>query len=205
MMAYPHTQVSMDADGQEWSHLEPNEVAAYLDGELLATDRSRIEAHLAECAECRAELTEVARLLHSQPRRRRGWLLPVGVAAAAAVVLVLALPRPQAPPASSSGFREPAITTTVAPVVLAPRGTDAAVRSFIWTEVPHADRYRVTVFDETGRVVWETQTTDTAALAPDTVRLQAGAPHFWKVEAETAPNRWTASSLVEFSPGPPRP
>ena len=182
------------------SHLESGEVAAYLDGTLSPSDRVRVEAHAQECDVCRHELIEVARLLRTRPRRYR-WYLPVGVAAAAALAFFVFGPWSGEEPAGSPGYREPAVTTTVSPNVIAPRGTIAAARMLVWTGVPHADRYRLTVFDGTGRVVWEAQTSDTATLLPDSIRFQPGASYIWKVEARTSWNRWVSSDLVEFSIG----
>jgi hypothetical protein len=82
----------------------------YLDGELSATEREGIEAHLATCVTCRAEaealgdlfaalakVTEVSApnlvpgvLAHIRPRRRLsalGWLVPAFQGAAAAALL----------------------------------------------------------------------------------------------------------------------
>jgi hypothetical protein len=70
-----------------------------------------------------------------------------------------------------------------------------------WTAVPGADRYRVTLFDADGRVLFETQVPDTIAALADSVSLQAGRPYFWKVEARTGFDRWTGSSLAEFRVG----
>lgn len=193
----------MNPDRQLAGHLESDIVAAYLDGALSPSDRSRVEAHAQACTECRQELIEVARLLRTRPRRH-GWYLPVGAAAAAALVLFLLWPRPSEAPGSPE-FREPAVTTTVSPAVVGPRGVIDTARMFVWTAVPHADRYRLTLFDNTGLVVWETQTSDTATPLPDSIRVQPGASYLWKVEAQTSWNRWVGSDLVEFSIGPPRP
>jgi len=194
----------MNADRYPEGHLETGEVAAYLDGTLPPSNRVRIEAHAQECEVCRHELIEVARLLRTRPRRH-GWHLPIGVAAAAAAVaLFLVLPRPATEPGSPE-YREPAVTTTVPPAVVGPRGVITAAQMFVWTAVPHADPYRLALFDDTGRVLWETQTSDTSVLLPDSIRLRPGASYLWKVEAQTSWNRWVGSDLVEFSIGPPRP
>ena len=194
----------MESERRAPHHVESGEVAAYLDHALSPSDRSRVEEHLAECDVCRAEVIEVAQLLRAQPRRR-GWYVPLGVAAAAAAVLLLVWPRPAEEPALPPNYREPVVTTTAAPSAIAPRGAIIAASRFVWTGVPHADRYRLTVFDGTGRVVWETQTGDTAAGLPESIRLHRGASYFWKIEAQTGWNRWVGSDLVEFSLGPPRP
>ncbi len=186
-------------------HLESGEVAAYLDRTLAPSERSRVEAHAAECAACRAELVEAASLLRTAPQRRR-WYVPAGAVAAAAagVLLVVWSGSVKVAPGPPS-FREPALTTSVAPVVVAPRGVTGAATRLVWTGVPHADRYRLTLFDGTGRVVWETQASGTSVSLPDSIRLRPGATYLWKVEAQTGWNRWVASDLVEFSVGPARP
>jgi putative zinc finger protein len=186
-------------------HLESAAVAAYLDAALPPSDRARVEAHAAECAECRHELIEVARVLHGRNRRPR-WSLAISLAgAAAALLLFFVWPRPGERPTGAPGYREPAVTTTVSPAVIAPRGVIPAATTLTWTSVPGVDRYRVMLFDETGRVVWETQRGDTSALLPDSVHLQRGRRYLWKVEAQTSWDRWVGSEFVEFSIGPPQP
>ena len=185
-------------------HLGTGQVAAYLTGALQPGDRSRIETHLTECDVCCTELIEVARVFRTRPRPMR-WFVPASAAAAAAILLFLVWSRPVTEPAGSSGYREPAVTTTVAPVAVTPRGVSAVVHQLAWTTVPGADRYRLTLFDATGTVVWETQTPDTVTLLPDSIHLRHGALYLWKVEAQTGWNRWVGSDLVQFSLGAPRP
>ncbi len=193
----------MSAELRIPDHVESGEVAAYLDRALSPSDRSRVEEHLADCDMCRAEVIEVARLLRPQPRRR-SWYVPIGVAAAAAAVLLLVWPRAVEEPPLAPNYREPVVTTTAAPSAIAPRGASPAALRLVWTRVPHADRYRLTLFDATGRVISESQTSDTSVALPDTVALQPQASYFWKVEAQTGWNRWVGSDLVEFSVIPPR-
>ncbi|HTI06010.1 MAG TPA: zf-HC2 domain-containing protein [Gemmatimonadales bacterium] len=176
-------------------HLSAADVAAHLDGVLPPTELARVDQHLAECDECRAELIALAQLLRTQPRRRR-WVIPASLAAAAVVALVIIGPRLSQEPPS---YREPAVSTTPAPIAVAPRGPSAIPIRLIWTRVPHAERYRLTVFDSTGLAIWESQTTDTAIALPGTVRLRPRVAYFWQVEAQTAWNRWIRSDLVEFT------
>ena len=75
----------------------------------------------------------------------------------------------------------------------------------MWTSVPHAERYRLTLFDATGKVVWESQASDTVATLPTTIELTPSASYFWRVEAQTGWNRWVKSDLVEFSVSSARP
>jgi len=174
-------------------HLTVDEVAAYADRGLAAAERVRVEEHLAACAECRAEVVAVARLSRSFAGRRR-WAVMAPLAAAAVLVLWLAPWAHQRPV-----LREPAVTTTVAPMPIAPRGGVATLPTLTWSSVPHADRYQVTLFDQNGSVVWETHTADTTVAVPDTLRVVAGVPHFWKVAARTELGRWVASDLTSFT------
>jgi hypothetical protein len=188
----------MPAESSE-RHLEAAEVAAYLDRALPDEARSRVEAHLDGCAECRAEVVQVARLVRTAPLRRT-VTVPIGLAAAAALILLLT-PSVRLP--SRPEFREPAITTTAAPTAIAPRNEVIEARQLIWSAVPRAGRYRVMLLDVGGTLMWRTETADTVASIPDSVRLRAGATYFWKVEAETAYGRWVASDLVDFTVGGP--
>src|SRR5919108_1828475 len=98
------TQQSREEDSM--SHVDEGTLHAYLDGELPSSERADVEAHLAECAECRANLAEAkalssrasdilgraapaARPLPAMPRRRRLGRVPG--AWAATVVLALGL------------------------------------------------------------------------------------------------------------------
>ena len=68
-----------------------------------------------------------------------------------------------------------------------------------WTSVPRADRYRLTVFDRDGTVVWEAEGSDTAVALPRSILDGRGTALLWKVEARTGWDRWVASELIEFS------
>lgn len=190
----------MESEARGAGHLTSGELAAYLDRALPAEERDRAEAHFAECQSCRAELVGAARLLQRVPRVVR-WYLPAGVAAAAALVLMFAPVRHAAIPnaGSASTFREPGVTSVAAPSAIAPRGHAPSVRAFVWSRVPQADHYRLTVVDANGSVLWETQTADTSAVTPVSFPLIPGASYFWKVDAQTRWDRWVASELVEFS------
>ncbi|MET0553772.1 MAG: zf-HC2 domain-containing protein [Vicinamibacteria bacterium] len=91
--------------------LDPETIAAYLDGRLDAAARARAEEHLADCEECRTLLGETAAFLQddaaarpARTRARTPWLLGL---AAAATLLVAAgawfAPRLAATPQTALG------------------------------------------------------------------------------------------------------
>jgi hypothetical protein len=82
---------------------------------------------------------------------------------------------------------------------VAPQGPAAEVHELRWTPVEGADRYRVTVFDAEGRVVYEVEPVAAVAPLPDSVQLTPGRRYLWKVEARVGFDRWVASDLVAFS------
>ena len=81
-------------------------------------------------------------------------------------------------------------------MAIAPRGKASRNATLVWTSVPGAASYSVTVFNSQADVVWQTDTADTtAAILPD---LPTDQPYFWKVAARTGWSRSVESDLVEF-------
>jgi thiosulfate/3-mercaptopyruvate sulfurtransferase len=83
----------------ELEHLDEGALARHLDGSDGPEERRRTMAHLAECAACRTEWSEVRRILSARTARRRVLLYPL-LAAAAAVLLWIGVshgPAPQQP------------------------------------------------------------------------------------------------------------
>jgi anti-sigma factor RsiW len=180
-------------------HLEAGLVSAYVDRRLGVSERADVEAHLAQCIDCRTEVVEVHRLIS----RHWAWLpwsvvLPL---AAAAGLLLMILPNREQAPTHRGQTQAPD-----APVTLRPIGSVATVDTLRWSLVVGADRYRFTVFDAAGMVLWEGQTNDSVAAWPGAVRLLPRAEYYWKVEARVGLDHWTSSPLVEFTlsgRGPP--
>jgi len=163
--------------------------------------RDSVVAHLLTCARCRLVLKATSREIEDSaapaPQSRR-WALPVGLAAAAALVLVL-MPRGDGNQPSPA-LREPTVTSTIAPVPIAPAPgeTVTGVDRLVWSSVPGAERYRVRLYDREGSTLWTIESTDTSVALADSIRLAARVPYFWRVEAQAEPMRWTASNLVSF-------
>jgi len=118
-------------------HRESEELSAYVDGELDAIERARVEQHLSACAECRATLDEVQsarsalrelpeprlsaeqiatldaaveRAAASPPKRSRFRVVVGGAVAVAAVAAAFAIvPHLHSPPRATSGLAAPAV------------------------------------------------------------------------------------------------
>jgi hypothetical protein len=190
-------------------------IAALADGTLADAARAAALQHLATCAACRERVARVSDLLHdpaveqeiraletqsapASPRSR--WIrIAAGVAAAALVVLAVRSTRTLLQ--QDLRLRETPVTLISSPTLLQPTGTVARVDTLRWGAVPRATQYRVTLFSQEGATVWETSTSDTVVAIGAGVRLIAGAVYYWKVEARTDWNRWTASELIEIRIG----
>lgn len=185
-------------------------IADFVDGRLSADQRAPVVTHLLTCARCRALVKATGRLVAETAvtaqlpaRRWRRWSVPLGLAAAAALVLLLV---PRGSDDSTPGLREPTVTSTIAPVPIAPApGASAArVDRFVWSSVPGAERYRMRLYDGEGTILWTVETADTAVALPDSVGLTPRVPYFWRVEAQAEYMRWAASDLVSFQIAGPR-
>ena len=165
-------------------------VAALVEGTLDAARREVVLPHVATCAWCRDAVASVTRALADDrvarevtalEGRGRGRLLRIllPLAAAAGLLLVLVWPRPM----EDGGHRGPPVEST--PVPIAPVGVVASASPLVWTAVSGADRYRVTLAEASGHVLYETQVADTGLALPDSIGLVAGRSYVWLVEART--------------------
>jgi anti-sigma factor RsiW len=178
-------------------HLEPHEVSAYLSGTAEPAARTRIEAHLADCAECTEELVAV-RQLRRAPATMSRRLALVGAAAAAVIAVVLVGHRaggpagPTSPPVRGDGS---AAVTTVSP---ADGATVAAPPTFAWHPVSGAAAYRISISRADGDSVWAASLRDTVVRAPEGVLTPAPDGYFWYVDALLADGRSLPGIAHEF-------
>jgi hypothetical protein len=79
MMSFPESHPGVN-------HLTPEVLAAWIDGQLSAEERSAAEVHAADCAQCQAMLAVMARTAATEPSRERWrwaslrWLVPAAAA-----------------------------------------------------------------------------------------------------------------------------
>jgi len=184
--------------------LQDDLIAAVADGSLAPDARAVVLSHVASCSRCREAVASVARVLAdpavarelSVSRSARRWYrIAVPLAAAAVLLLLLWSPGDDRSPAHRGPPAPPPATT---PAPRSPVGVVAAVHDLRWSPVAGADRYRVTVFDATGGVVYAAEASDTVIAVPDSVPLVPGAAYLWKVDARTGFDRWATSELAEF-------
>jgi hypothetical protein len=158
------------------SHLSETTAAAYVDGRLARAELRAAEAHLADCAECRAEILDITRI--ERPKRRTVvYLAPL---AAAALLILFALPRPQPPKPILRGSEGRMIHTT-APLA--------------WHPFPNAHEYRVTVTTPAGDVVAEKITSDTTVAFSS---LTPGASFRWFVTTALEDGSGVSSPVNSF-------
>jgi hypothetical protein len=176
-------------EGVVAKHVSSQDVAAYLDGSLEAKAKAEIQGHLADCAECRVEVSRLAELLHAGTRRKR-WRIAAPTAAVAAAAFLLAGPLARDAVEPGSAVRGPgaAADREAVPAVQvrspapgAEIGRDALV--FSWESVGQDAIYRLTLTDERGDPVWTSETAETSIVPPSDLSVEPGATYFWYLDA----------------------
>ena len=180
-------------------HLDPHDVARYVAGSLGLADRTRLEAHLADCEACVAEVAAVSRLRPraSGPAR---WITVAVAAAAAIAAVMVARPNPRPPGDDNPVLRGGAAGVAIAEIAPA---EGAALRSapvFAWHPVMGAATYRITVSRPDGDSVWAAVVRDTSVAAPPSA-LSAGA-YYWYVDALLSDGRSVTGRARGFRLGP---
>ncbi len=191
-------------------------IRRYVTDGLAPEEIEAFEAHLLTCGTCQTELRLALAIQDELGRQRRApsriaagshrstrrWLGAAGtaVAAAAALWFVVVYPGGPGEQPGSTEHRAPmeAGEEAALPVPIAPVGITEAVTEVLWGRVTGADRYRVTLFDDAGDILWELEARDTTVLLPESVELTAGVSYFWKVDARVGFERWLKSDVVEF-------
>jgi hypothetical protein len=205
------TETSMNDD--RTGHLTDDQLVAYLGHELGTEERLALELHLARCAECRDELVAVTEILQPEqtdrqirtdrPDRKIPWRTLAPVAAAAAAVILM-VSRPWSPDSTDDAPQHrdtPAQVSTIL-IPVAPLGSVSNADQLIWHGVDGADRYRLTLYDSDGEVLWKATTPDTVVDLPESVVLNAGSRYLWRLEARVGWDMWEASELIDFEIAP---
>jgi hypothetical protein len=184
-------------------HLPPGSIAAYVDGTAALSDRSRLEAHVASCLECRNELLTVSGVVRAERRRRRTVVaVPLGAAAAIALAAVGISSLGGGPGPGALTLRsEPSEGTARFEVVTPGDGDTVNTQNLliVWrqaaAESPH---YRFTLTDQDGTVLWSSSVADTSIIIPADIRLDAGQSYYWYVDALLDRGRTATSGISKF-------
>jgi hypothetical protein len=192
------------------SHTSAADVSAYLDRTLSEGDRERVEAHLADCNECRQEVVDLYRLIrsHSPQRHVVRWVIAAGVAATLAITL--ALPRgPERGPLGNpteqiergAPAEESSRLSAWAPAGPSPVDRDSLTIS--WGAAQGSGvQYRVTLSDADGRVLWTASTSDTILRPPPSLTLPGGRTYYWYTDALLPDGRSLTTGVQEFRMAP---
>lgn len=198
----------MSADLESTSHLTDEELAAYLDRTLDARLLARFDAHMAECADCRADLVEVRSLLEARNalsvpsqiargRRAVTWLAAAGIL----TIAFLPLLRRGAPSGDElPAVRAPSSAPSRIEIVAPPNGQVPPFGVvFTWRSVEGASTYRLTVTDSAGASLFNTVTPDTSVTAPASIEIRRGGSYLWYVDGLTSDGRTVSSGIHSFS------
>lgn len=198
----------MQTDYSTSQHPNTEEMAAYLSGSLPGSSRGQFESHLAECRECRTEVTSARRLLRERRVRRRWSIaLPVGLAAGIAAYLLIG-PLQKGGPKEENPVREGRVLTPdLAPVVrlVAPsesESVDPRRVVFTWRRQGVDPLYRLTITDPSGAVVWVHETADTVLTVPGASPLRAGQTYLWYLDALDSDGRSATSGIRRLQTAP---
>jgi anti-sigma factor RsiW len=181
-------------------HLESSEIAAYLDRALPPSERAQVEAHLADCAQCRRESVEVLRV-RNRMRRRSRWLVLPPVAAAAAVALFVLVRAGGMPRTTPPVLRDGGDGSIPRVVLVSPPDSGAVESqrvSFVWRSVGPGVSFRITISDLKGDIVWSAAASDTSARVPASVQLRPSL-YYWYVDALLPDGRSVTSGVHPFS------
>lgn len=181
-------------------HLESSDIAAYLDRALTPKEREKVEAHLADCAQCRRESVEVLRV-RNRMRRRSRWLVIPPVAAAAAVALFVLVRAGGIPGTTPPVLRDGGDGSIPRVVLVSPPDSGAVGSqrvSLVWRSVGPGVSYRITISDLKGDIVWSAGASDTSARVPASVQLRPS-PYYWYVDALLPDGRSVTSGVHPFS------
>lgn len=212
-------------------HLDENDIARYVDGWVSEGEREQMEAHLAECVQCRGQVTATYRLVgeeddwdlsgldfsvqqqaeslrsdkQSQSRTPQRWDVPVLVGVLAVLLGIAGILFWQYQGTESDRLRSS--VEREAFTVRAPAdGAEISQRPvFVCDTVDAAFAYRVTLYAPDGAVLWEGDTTSARVSLPTEVSLTDGQTYLWRAAALRSDGTMDRSGLRSFTYTPETP
>jgi hypothetical protein len=185
------------------SHLTDDEMAGYVDRSLAAGERERVEGHLADCSECRAEMRVAANLIRAQKQRKLWYWGSSTVAAAAAVILLVV------GPFSRTASEEPTLRAPGATLDAGIRAISAVTPqsgatvdrddlTFVWESVGADVNYRFTLTNVLGEEIWQADVGDTSVVLSAEITLVPGEVYVWLVDALLLDGRSVTTGSQSF-------
>jgi hypothetical protein len=161
--------------------MRADQVAAFVDHRLQGTERAAVESHLAECADCRAEVIEVERLVGGVRRYRTRSLVVGGLAIAAGLLLVVSTLQHRGGRPDNGNLRG-AGANAVIPV--GPTGVmQRSGLALTWHGTGGGSTYKVTLSNAAGSTLWTTDTRDTTVAVSADIVLAPDVEYQWVVDA----------------------
>jgi Putative zinc-finger len=176
------------------------QIAAYIDRGLSGTERDQIEAHLAECAECRRHVLDTDELIR-RVRRPKRLVIGSALVAAAAALIIVAVPSLRRSDGTLENPLYRDVPASSSLIAYGPTG-ESRVGSlrFVWSPAQGAMSYRLTVSRADGATLWTQSGRDTVAALPTSVTLHVGDRYFWVSDALLADGGSRSTGLREFTP-----
>ena len=168
-----------------------DEMIALAERNLPEAERLRLLDHVMGCPHCRREfaLADSVAERGTQGRRLGRYLAAAALlVTAVGVSLLFRTGRPSPEPIRGD---DTALTLIEPPE----DGGTGAARRFIWRPVEAGPEYRLEILNAGGGALYHVSTTDTSAVLPDFVQLQAGARYSWWVRASLQNGRQAASDI----------
>lgn len=187
-------------------HPSPTEMATYIDGTATPDEAGAIEAHLAECAECREELVVVRGSLR-RPSPGTRWLAGAAATAAAIALLLFAPAWFEGDP--SPIFRDASdsvVAGSVAAIETTMPGRSEVVRAdevrFVWRSVGTDAQYTFTLTTAAGDPITSLATADTSVVTLPGVELAPDTEYYWWVDALSRSGDVAETGLRRFRTAP---
>ena len=186
-------------------HLTSEELAAYIDGRLEPAQSARVESHMADCADCRADLVATRPLLAEaslRMHRGRSWRGAAWLAAAAVIAIAFV---PLLQHAIGSRGNNPQVratqTSRAAIEIVSPRSASVDAESvvFAWRPVAGASTYRLTLTDSSGEPLFNGSTAETTFTGAARAKLHRGSSYLWYVDALASDGRTVSSGIRSFT------
>lgn len=174
----------MDDSAAHENHLTALEVARYLDETGPGNERERVETHLAECADCRHDVTSAKELVERPRRWSRRITGAVATLAAASIVIAIgAHLRVDRDASNRARVRAGAGDASPLPVHAPSRSARAGALRFVWGSAPGALSYQFALSRSDGTPMWARGGPDTALTLPDSVVVTSGTSYLWTADA----------------------